>query len=370
MARAKRPAGRIWEVVERHRRQLLRRERAAANRIVSAYGEAWRALQADAEELARRMQALREQAESTYTHEAALSALAQIRREIEVRAGQLADVISDTVRSQQEEFLRYAEWYASEAALAVAPPETAAAIQANWRRLPYEAFEDLVGFLANGSPLRDLLAQMGRETGQAIERVLLSGVALGWNPRRMAREVRQQVAVSLRRALTICRTETLRAHREATRRTYMANKGIVRGWMWAAAHSIRTCPACLATDGKVFPLDERMDDHPNGRCAMVPIVEGSELPARETGADWFARQDPATQDKILGPVGGHAYRAGRLELEDWVGQKHSPDWGTTRYARSLRQILGPEEALKWWKEAWEKGAESRKVRRDARERDH
>ena len=51
----------------------------------------------------------------------------------------------------------------------------------------------------------------------------------------------------------------------------------------------------------------------------------------------------------------------------------------TRYAKSLREILGPEEALKWRQEAWEKGAEARKARREARkaareaaarERDH
>ncbi|HOQ27462.1 MAG TPA: hypothetical protein PLH36_01845 [Armatimonadota bacterium] len=33
----------------------------------------------------------------------------------------------------------------------------------------------------------------------------------------------------------------------------------------------------------------------------------------------------------------------------------------------MREILGPEEALRWRREAWEKGAEARKARREAQE---
>ena len=34
----------------------------------------------------------------------------------------------------------------------------------------------------------------------------------------------------------------------------------------------RVCCSCLALHGTEFPLDETLDDHPNGRCAMIPVT--------------------------------------------------------------------------------------------------
>ena len=111
-------------------------------------------------------------------------------------------------------------------------------------------------------------------------------------------------------------------------------------------------------DGSIHPLEEQLDDHPNGRCAMTPVLVDEEPPARETGEQWLERQKPDVQERVLGKAGAEAYRAGAVTLQDFVGRRYSEEWGTTRYARSLRQILGPEEALKWRREAAE------------RERDH
>lgn len=57
------------------------------------------------------------------------------------------------------------------------------------------------------------------------------------------------------------------------------------------------------------------------------------------------------QERVLGKAGAAGYRAGAVKLQDFVGQRVSPEWGTTRYARGLREILGPEEAVKWRREA-------------------
>lgn len=176
---------------------------------------------------------------------------------------------------------------------------------------------------------------------------MIESLVVGRNPRETARRVRKEFSIGLSRALRISRTETLRAYREATREVYRANSDIVRGWIWVAAKSARTCPACLAMDGTFHRLDEGLDDHPNNRCAMVPAVKGMDMPKRETGAEWFDKQDEAIQRKILGNAGFEAYKAGAVKLSDFVGHRRSRDWGTTRYARSLTQILGTEEAKKW-----------------------
>jgi hypothetical protein len=56
---------------------------------------------------------------------------------------------------------------------------------------------------------------------------------------------------------------------------------------------------------------------------------------------------PAQQDAKLGQAAGAAYRAGAVKLIDFVGVRRDPDWGDTRYVKSLRQVLGREEAQRW-----------------------
>jgi hypothetical protein len=47
----------------------------------------------------------------------------------------------------------------------------------------------------------------------------------------------------------------------------------------------------------------------------------------ESGEDWLRRQDAETQDAILGKQGGAAYRAGEVELRDFVRVDDHPVWG-------------------------------------------
>ncbi|MBI4492754.1 MAG: hypothetical protein HY690_08195 [Chloroflexi bacterium] len=104
-------------------------------------------------------------------------------------------------------------------------------------------------------------------------------------------------------------------------------------------------------------MDERLDDHPRGRCAMVPVARTwAELGFKDVpetrvevpkGAELFARLPPEQQRQILGPAAFAAYRAGAVKLEDFVGRKRDPHWGTMRHARSLKGILGEQEARQW-----------------------
>ena len=356
--------GRIYQVAAEHRRALLAGEREAAGRMVRAYGEAWKRIQSELEYITQRIkEALAADEEVSASWLFRQQRWQALREQVLVEVQRFAGQVEESVRAQQAEVVAAAQEHAREQAQAVAQTEEQAArITTSWNRLPVEATEDLVGFLADGSPLRTLLDGLGAEASAGVQRALLVGLATGQNPRQIARIVRQEIGVPLARALTISRTEVLRSYRESTRRTYQANRHLIRGWRWLAAHQPRTCPACLAMDGSIHPLEEQLDDHPNGRCAMTPVLAGEEPPARETGEQWLERQSQEVQERVLGKAGAAAYRAGKVKLQDFVGRRFSPEWGTTRYARSLREILGPEEALKWRQEAWEKGAE--------RERDH
>jgi hypothetical protein len=70
-------------------------------------------------------------------------------------------------------------------------------------------------------------------------------------------------------------------------------------------------------------------------------------PSWETGKIWFAKQNEETKRQILGQAAYEAYRAGAVKLSDFVGQRQSATWGSTRYARSLVDILGKEKARQW-----------------------
>ena len=207
---------------------------------------------------------------------------------------------------------------------------------ANFNRLPTAAFENVVGYLGDGSPLASILDKLPRDGKKAVSDALVRGVALGWNPRKSARAAMNAADVPRDRALTICRTETLRAYRQAAISSYEENEDVVTGWRWLAALSSRSCAMCIAMHGTIHKNSERFGSHPNCRCVPSPVVIGTEDEEFETGADWFAKQNEAAQDTILGSrTAGDVYRNGGITLSDFVGERQSDGFGLTRYAKSL-----------------------------------
>lgn len=334
--------GRIYQQVERFRNELLRNERAAASAMVREYGEVWRRIRVRLDELTKQIADARRAKEDVspswlFQRNRLASLLTQVEQEI----ARFVDYADPVIREQQRQAVEAAQRHAEQLALIQLPE-----VQTSWSRLPAEAISDLIGFTEAG-PLRELLNKLNPQVSDGFRRALIESVAVGRNPRETARRVRKEFSVGLSRALRISRTEQLRSYREATRRNYQANSDIIEGWVWLAAKQERTCPMCLAMDGTFHKLNERLNDHPNGRCTMIPVIKSIALPQVETGAEWFEKQDETTQRKVLGNPSYEAFKAGKITLKDFVGQRRSKDWGTTRYARSLTQILGRDEARKW-----------------------
>ena len=338
-------------VVERHRAELLRLERAAGSEMTRAYGGIAKRLRHSLNQL------LREYSEALAAGEDMSPAWLFRRARLESLQGQVEAELR-RFAGQAETRIVANEQRAVDAAGAHFSEVMRAAgrgVEGRWDRLPQEAVEDLVGFTRDGSPLRTLLDGLGAQASRAVRDDLIQGLALGENPRKIARRVRASLGGNLTRALRISRTETLRAYREATRRNYQANSDVVTGWRWLCAKQPRTCAACLAMDGTMHTLKEHLDDHPNGRCAMVPVLRGEEskAPSWETGTDWFTRQGEDVQRQVLGGAGYEAYQKGAVTLVDFVGQRYDAAWGSTRSARSLRAILGDEAAARFYAGATE-----------------
>lgn len=344
----------LFDVAAKHRAAVLAGDRQAAGRLVESYGAAWQAVQQDLDTLLSRVEMAR--AEGITPSPAWLYQETRLRNllaQTERRVAEFAADASLLVQDQQRDLIAAAQQHAGEL-VEVGLDASAPGFATSFVRLPQEAFEQLVGHLADGSPLAALLAELPDAAGRDLRDALLSGVARGENPRRVAASVREAMGGQLSRALTIARTEQLRAYREASRLAYEANSDVVAGWTWQAAGTSRTCAQCWAMHGTRHPVTERLDGHPNCRCSMVPLTKTwAELGAPDVpetrveldeGPNLFDELDEADQLAVLGRAKLDAYQRGEISLRDLVGRRDSDAWGTTRYERSLKEIRAERAA--------------------------
>lgn len=335
--------GEVYEIADRFRRDLLQRERAAASRMVHEYGAIWKQINGRIRELSREYYSGEGKNAHVWLNE--FDRLRILRSQVEGEITRFAQHASAEIKGQQWEAVSAAGVHTEQMVTGQLPPN----VNIGFYRLPREALTDLVGFLSDGSPLADLLGELGPEAGKAVADKLVQGLALGLHPRQVALECRQAMGLGLTRALRIARTETLRAYREATHRTYGANSDIIGGWIWRSARNERTCAMCWAMDGTEHGLDERLDDHINGRCFQVPKtktwkdlgfdIEETRYRTRSTGVEAFEKLDDVKKLRILGLAKFTAYQDGLIKLDDLIGRRYSRRWGTMRYEKSLAEVV-------------------------------
>lgn len=332
------PDSELLKAADQFRRAILKRERRAAVRLITAYGIIWNRLLKNISSLGEEITAARERGEVVnqfwlIRQERYFQLLAQVNVEMR-KFGEFAET---TISKQQE--------LAAKAGLSnsIALMETAAegaGIATAFNKLPVSAVENLVGTLGNGSPLRTLLDRLPAAGRQIVEQGLIEGVALGRNPRAIASEIRKGLGGNLNRALTISRTETLRAYRTATIQAYQANSDVVTGWYWRSGRSRRCCAACVALDGTFWTVRDPMRPHPRCRCTMIPGVKGVTV---DKGSTWFNKQDAETQKAIIGTKSGYAaLKAGELKLQDFVGLERNPVWGDSYHQLSVKRAFAGE----------------------------
>lgn len=346
----------LERAARRFRRELLNNERAAASAMVRAYGASWRAVSLDVDRVSRQIAEARASGETIspawfYQLNRAQSLRAQIEAELRRFGASAADMTEGLQAAAVGAAGRHTAELVDLAA-GVRPT----GIEVPFDVLPTEALQDLVGFAADGSPLRVVYGEIAGGVADRVTDTMASAVAAGLGPRETARLIRRQFGAGLVRALLVSRTETLRAYREAAHRNYEANADVLEGWIWHATLNTRTCAACWAMHGSFHKLDERLDDHPNGRCTPVPAVKpwqalGYDIPDNrpqiEPGAVEFGRLTPQEQEQVLGKAAFAAFNDGAVSLEQFATHKHSDEWGDTVQVASLRQLLGAEQAMEY-----------------------
>lgn len=227
-----------------------------------------------------------------------------------------------------------------------------------FNRLPTRAVEGLVARSSDGSPLKDLFDKLGPSFGVQLRDELIQAIAIGQDPRTTSRRIRELLAGNEARAQLIARTESTQAYREGAHLTSLENDSVLAGWTWITALDGRACAACVALNGTIHLVSERMACHPACRCTKqfntktwaelgIGGIGETKPPPIETGPVWFRKSSPEVQDLILGKAGGKAYRNYDVHLADFVGLRSDARWGRSYFQRAFKDaIKGPQDGVK------------------------
>ena len=330
----------IYQIADEHRRRLLAREQAATGEVFAAYQAAYKRAQAEIDALIAEIALAQSGGEELRPFWLFKKRrLSKLRRQIEREMRTFTAQASKTVKQAQAQEIEHGSADGGQLLHAQGAGGDLTVGVGVGDHLNRRAVAAGVGFATDGSPLADLFHAVSGLAGERIKRDLITGLTLGHPARKIARTLKESFDGNGARALTVARTETLRAYREATRLVYEENADVLDGWIWQSARSTRTCALCWAMSGTMHRADETLASHPNCRCVMIPLVTGSQQRI-ETGATAFARLPRADQLSILGARKFEAYNAGQLALAQLVGERRDQRWGLTRYERSLSEVAG------------------------------
>lgn len=260
-------------------------------------------------------------------------ALQQTRTLLDVLAPGSADIISNSISTAVLDAVE-----GHEALVRTQLPPGSTGAQVSFLRVPDEALYALVE--RTTQQIHSNFLPLAADVERTMKRELIRGIAAGQNPRKTAAKIVQQAEGrfngGLTRALNISRTETLDAHRLATKASERVNKEILQEWEWNASLDARTCPSCLAKHGRRYPLeDDGPLDHQQGRCARVSVTKSwkdlgfdiEEPPSSTPNAqDWFNSLTPATQAEIMGPTRLQLLQSGEISWGDLSSRRSASGW--------------------------------------------
>lgn len=219
-----------------------------------------------------------------------------------------------------------------------------------WNTPDPEAVARLVGY-SQSDAWRDLLSKYPNDVLGVIQNQAIRGIASGWSPLRIAREIRRTTnALPAHVANNLMRTLQLTSYRDATAIHQTANRSITESVVRIGTLDNRMCLSCVALHGTILWTREqdsnapvpRVSDHHSGRCTSVIIVRGFSRKI-VTGEEWFNSLSPARQAEQLSlknsPGKLEALRNGSASLSDFVHRYEDPVFGEMFGESSLKNIL-------------------------------
>lgn len=317
---------------------LLRREEAQMAEMVRRWRGVEVALQAQIENMAQ-FAATEAAAGRALTQQALLTMdrYQSLLRQTNAEIGRYGAWAERAITSEQASLAALGLTQATEL---VGISAEAAQIAGTFSRLPVQAVEQMVGLAGDGTPLGKLLAQAWPDAVAGLTEELVTGIALGRNPRVIAqRMIDNGLATGLQRAMTIARTEQLRAYRQASQAQYKASR-VVTGYKRLAAHDDRVCLGCLVQDGQLYALEVEFEEHVQGRCTLLPVLAGANNVTWESGETWLNAQSQDTQRQILGPGRLELWKSGKVAFADMATVREDAVWGNSVVPTPVRDLVG------------------------------
>jgi hypothetical protein len=198
------------------------------------------------------------------------------------------------------------------------------------------AITPLLKYLAQDGPLYARLKLITTGTLDKVIEQIVSGVGQGFNPQKIARLIQDAFGGGLTDSLRNMRTVQLWSYRDSAKANYTA-AGITQ-WQWWAELDDVCCMSCVSQHGSIHDMSETLDDHYNGRCAMLPYIEGLS-PTEQTGQAWFDGLSEQEQRKLMGPGKLEAYKAGKFTFDKLSKQVDNDVYGTMRTEAPLIDLI-------------------------------
>jgi SPP1 gp7 family putative phage head morphogenesis protein len=375
----------IYDTIQDFQQRLLRDERRAAAQMVRVYADSWKRIRKKLERLQTEYERAQSQGQDVglgwlYQQQRLSSMQALVAKEL----AHFAKYAEGSVSAQQARVIAESLQFSRDMTILSLGAEYDGQGRFAVKTLHKGAIEALIGATQQGSALDRLFRQIREDGAKAAEDALVQGIVLGYNPRKIAPLIRDALGVQLNRALTISRTEVMRAQRVATAENYKQNADVVKGWRWQAALTGNTCPVCISLHGSEHPLSETMSSHPNCRCTSTAITKSWEELGAEYGVDfsgvekagpsfadvakkygitpeqqrtyanrklsgeaYFRSLSAEEQRAILGPSKWLAWKDGKFGFDALSRKTYSALWGEGVRQASLVELLGEAEAKRY-----------------------
>ena len=337
----------VIETADRFRTQLSRLETSATNDLLSAYRGVTNRLEDKITVLLSKFEQLEKQGQLTPENVRKLGTWASLLNQIEDEISKYGGYVDTQNRLAAQKSIDLAGKHSQllTATYFNDNPNLLKAFNATWDKLPSDQVETLVGFLQQDSQLSiNLNNSLGTNAANNFASKLIEGIALGYNPNKINQLINQTLSEPLTWSLNSVRTTQNYTYREATRANYLNNTEIIGSWKWYAALDGRVCLSCVNQHGREFPLNARLNDHHQGRCTQIPILDrperfGLKTPKISLGEKWFNGLPETEQRQRMGNDRYAAYKAGKFKFNELSQEYQNDTFGTMLKEASLKTLL-------------------------------
>jgi hypothetical protein len=329
------------------KKQLDQTDSKVLERLVNAYGLTYEKITPEIDALIELMQAQLDAGTLTKASISKSSAYKKLIRDIEDELNDYSTWLKTEIKTASTDAAK--QGLSAEKLLLITALAESLGVPVNElpRELVNNAPQDALAFLADylnpDGVLFGRINGLSKYHADEIAAGILDLVSQGKNPRIVADWITDNYGMGLTDALRMTRTAQLYSYRQAANETQKANADVLQGVVWCAELDEATCGSCIALHGHVFPVGTICDDHHNGRCALLPWVNGMPNPIEQTGEDWFKSQPESAQKEQLGEKKWQAWQDGRFEFSQLTKDYENDVFGIMKTEASLKDLLGGEE---------------------------